>query len=129
MSLKVAIFEDDMDVADLLKEMMETKDFDVVTFYNLKDMNWQNCDIVLGDYRNKIVAFKTLQSECSKRNIPLVAISGADTDYIPQLLKPFSIEDLQSTVLETLVNFKRNIRKHHEAMSENVISSLFRKTS
>lgn len=129
MSLKVAIFEDDMDVADLLKEMMETKDFDVVTFYNLKDMNWQNCDIVLGDYRNKIVAFKTLQLECSKRNIPLVAISGADTDYIPQLLKPFSIEDLQTAVLETLVNFKRSPRKHHETMSENVISSFFRKTS
>ncbi|OYZ18412.1 MAG: hypothetical protein B7Y39_13540 [Bdellovibrio sp. 28-41-41] len=127
MSLTVAIFEDDKDVADLLKEMMETKDFNVMTFYNLKDMNWQNCDIVLGDYKNKIVAFKTLQSECSKRNIPLLAISGDNTDHLPQLLKPFSIEELQSTILETLVHFKRNVLKHHEAISEN--SNLFKKTS
>jgi DNA-binding NtrC family response regulator len=129
MSLKVAIFEDDIDVADLLKEMMETKDFDVVTFYSLKDMNWQDCDIILGDYRNKIVAFKTLQSECSKRNIPLVAISGADTDYLPQLLKPFSIEDLQSTILATLVSFKQNALKHREALRQNTNSSLFTKAS
>ncbi len=129
MGLKVAIFEDDKDVADLLKEMMETKNYEVATFYNLKDMNWQNCDIVLGDYRNKIVAFKTLQSECSKRNVPLVAISGAETDYLPQLIKPFSIEDLQTTVLETLVEYKRNTIKHREVVSDGMISTMFRKSS
>ena len=106
MNLKVAIFEDDTDVADLLKEMMEAKGFQVSCFYNLKDIGWQTCDVILGDYRNKIVSFKSLQSECQTKTIPLIAISGAETDYSPQLMKPFAIEDLQAIILDTLVKSK-----------------------
>ena len=126
MSVKVAIFEDDKDVAELLAEMMESKDFSVLPFYNLKDIGWQTCDVILGDYRNKIVAFKTLQSECSKRNIPLVAISGADTDYAPQLIKPFSLEALQATILETLMKNKQQTK---EVEQDGFLTTLFKKSS
>ncbi|MCB0368885.1 MAG: hypothetical protein KDD45_05395 [Bdellovibrionales bacterium] len=103
MSLKVAIFEDDTDVAELLVEIMEVKDFTAKTFYSLQDdSSWINSDIILGDYRNCIVSFNELKSECLKHNLPLIAISGAETDYSPQLLKPFSIENLQELIDETL---------------------------
>lgn len=129
MSLKVAIFEDDRDVAELLKEMMEAKDFDVTNFYNIKDTGWESSDIILGDFRNKIVSFKSLQAECSKRNIPLIAISGAETDYTPQLIKPFSIEDLQTAVLETLVKHKHNLVARTEVSPNGIFSTLFKKAS
>ncbi len=129
MSVKVAIFEDDKDVADLLMEMMESKDFKVTNFYNLLDVGWQSADIILGDYRNKIVSFKSLQSECGKRKIPLIAISGADTDFTPQLIKPFSIEELQETILQTLISFKKSTEKSSELTNGNLISNIFRKSS
>ncbi len=53
MSVKVAIFEDDKDVAELLMEMMESKDFKVTNFYNLfqismkKTAHFQSRDIFL----------------------------------------------------------------------------------
>jgi len=129
MSVKVAIFEDDKDVADLLMEMMESKDFKVTNFYNLLDVGWQSADIILGDYRNKIVSFKSLQSECGKRKIPLIAISGADTDFTPQLIKPFSIEELQETILRTLISLKKSTEKNSELTNGNLISNIFRKSS
>lgn len=129
MSVKVAIFEDDKDVAELLMEMMESKDFKVTNFYNLLDVGWQSADIILGDYRNKIVSFKSLQSECGKRKIPLIAISGADTDFTPQLIKPFSIEELQETILRTLISLKKSTEKNSELTNGNLISNIFRKSS
>ncbi|MBL7545573.1 MAG: hypothetical protein JNL11_17270 [Bdellovibrionaceae bacterium] len=130
MSLKVAIFEDDKDVADLLKEMMETKDFQVTSYYNLKDHGWHSCDIILGDYRNKIVSFKSLQMECDKKGIPLIAISGAETEYSPQLIKPFAIEDLQAIILDTLMKSKKGFGKKSEAPTNSgFFSSLFKKSS
>lgn len=129
MSVKVAIFEDDKDVAELLMEMMESKDFKVTNFYNLLDVGWQSADIILGDYRNKIVSFKSLQSECGKRKIPLIAISGADTDFTPQLIKPFSIEELQETILQTLISYKKLMEKKSELTSGSLISNIFRKSS
>lgn len=129
MSVKVAIFEDDKDVAELLMEMMESKDFKVTNFYNLLDVGWQTADIILGDYRNKIVSFKSLQSECGKRKIPLIAISGADTDFSPQLIKPFSIEELQETILQTLISYKKLMEKNSEHTGTGLISNIFRKSS
>lgn len=129
MSLKVAIFEDDKDVADLLKEMMETRDFEVTSYYNLKDAGWQSCDVILGDYRNKIVSFKALLNECNKKSIPLIAISGAETEYIPQLIKPFAIEDLQAVILDTLMKTRKGIGKRQEAPQSGFFSSLFKKSS
>lgn len=130
MSLKVAIFEDDKDVADLLKEMMETRDFEVTSYYNIKDNGWQSCDIILGDYRNKIVSFNTLLAECNKKSIPLIAISGAETEYIPQLIKPFAIEDLQAVILDTLMRTKKGgLGKKQEPQQSGFFSSLFKKSS
>ncbi len=103
MGLKVVIFEDDKDFADFIKDLMERSHFDVINCYNLKNSNWKDADIVLGDFRNKIVPFKTLQIECESLDIPLIAISGSDTDYSPQLLKPFQLEDLQSLILNELM--------------------------
>lgn len=129
MSMKVAIFEDDKDVAELLMEMMESKDFKVTNFYNLLDVGWQSADIILGDYRNKIVSFKSLQSECGKRKIPLIAISGADTDFTPQLIKPFSMEELQETILQTLISYKKLTERKSDHTGAGLISSIFRKSS
>ena len=128
MSLKVAIFEDDKDVADLLKEMMETRDFQVSTYYSLKDIAWNSNDIVLGDYRNKIVSFSSLQNECAKASIPLIAISGDETEYAPQLIKPFSIEDLQAIILDTLMKNKKPSNKKSETHNDNSFLSFFRKS-
>lgn len=126
MSLKVAIFEDDKDVADLLKEMMEMKDFTVTSYYNLKDKQWGDCDVILGDYRNKIVSFDSLKLECHKKGIPLIAISGADTEFSPQLIKPFSIEELQAIILDTLMKSGKKIGGKKEDSS---FFSFFKKSS
>lgn len=127
MSLKVAIFEDDKDVADLLKEMMEMKDFTVTSFYNLKDKHWGDCDVILGDYRNKIVPFDALKLECHKKGIPLIAISGADTEFTPQLIKPFSIEELQAIILDTLMKSGKKLGGNKK--EDSSFFSFFRKSS
>ena len=127
MSLKVAIFEDDKDVADLLIEMMEMKDFSVSSFYSLKDKNWSDCDVILGDYRNKIVSFESLKTECGKKGIPLIAISGADTEFVPQLIKPFSIEELQEIILDTLMKSGKSLNKNKT--EDSSFFSFFKKTS
>ncbi len=108
MPLKVAIFEDDIEIADLLKEMMESKEYTAASYYNFKDKSWIDSDVVLGDFRNNIIPFPTLKQECLKNGIPLIAISGADTTHTPQLLKPFSIEDLQMIIQETLIEYQKN---------------------
>lgn len=127
MSLKVAIFEDDKDVADLLKEMMEMKDFTVSSFYNIKDKQWSDYDVILGDYRNKIVPFEALRVECNKKGIPLIAISGADTEFSPQLIKPFSIEELQAIILDTLMKNGKKIGGSKK--EESSFFSFFKKSS
>lgn len=127
MSLKVAIFEDDKDVADLLKEMMEMKDFTVSSFYNIKDKQWSDYDVILGDYRNKIVPFEALRVECNKKGIPLIAISGADTEFSPQLIKPFSIEELQAIILDTLMKNGKKIGGNKK--EESSFFSFFKKSS
>lgn len=127
MSLKVAIFEDDKDVADLLKEMMEMKDFTVSSFYNIKDKQWLDSDVILGDYRNKIVPFEALRAECNKKGIPLIAISGADTEFSPQLIKPFSIEELQAIILDTLMKNGKKIGGNKK--EESSFFSFFKKSS
>lgn len=125
MSLKVTIFEDDIDVAELLKEMMESHDFVVDIVYNLSENSWHDSDVILGDYRNKIVNFEKLRIECEKKSIPLIAISGAETDFRPQLLKPFLMEDLQASILQSLMSNKKKTLKKDEGF----LSSLFKKTA
>jgi len=106
MSLKVGIFEDDQEVAEVIADMIAAKDFSAISFYSFKGDEWKNCDIILGDYRNKIIPFSQLIKECQKNNIPLIAISGGDMDYKPQLIKPFGIDELQSLIFETLMKSK-----------------------
>jgi len=107
MSLNVAIFEDDRDLADILKLRMETNNFQVLNFYDLKSVSWDTIDIVLGDFRNKIVAFKDLANECKKNEVPLIAISGYETTHKPQLLKPFTIEELQDIIVKNITVKKK----------------------
>ena len=111
MSMKVAIFEDDNDVAQIISEMLEIKDYKVTSYYNFKDSGWQKSDIVLGDFRNRLVQFEQLKQECKKHGIPLIAISGMETTFRPQLLKPFSPEELQGLILETLIKNGKSVNK------------------
>lgn len=106
MGLKVVIFEDDKDFADFIKELMEISHFEVINCYSLKKNDWHDADVVLGDFRNKIVPFESLRLQCQQLDIPLIAISGSDTSYTPQVLKPFQMEELQSVILDELM--KRN---------------------
>lgn len=126
MSLKITIFEDDIDVAELLKEMMESHNFQVNLSYNLKETAWTDSDVVLGDFRNKIVDFDLLKNECNKHGIPLIAISGADTTYSPQLLKPFLMEDLQAAILQSLMNGNKKPLKKKEP---GFLAGLFKKSA
>ena len=102
MALRVAIFEDDKDLADLLKEIMDQKGYDVVTLYSLKKSDWPDLDIVLADFRNKLVAFQDIVKSMKEVGIPVIAMSGADTGFSPELIKPFSIDELESKILETI---------------------------
>jgi len=123
MSLRVAIFEDDKDLADILKMRMESSNFTVTEVFSLKEMYWDTTDIVLGDFRNKIVSFTELSKECKKNGIPLIAISGAETNHKPQLLKPFTIEELQAIIIDTM---KKSAKKKDEGFS---LFGLFKKSS
>lgn len=111
MGLHLAIFEDDKDLADLLKEMLEGTNYRVTTHYSLRGDDWKSADMILGDFRNKIVAFDDVHKECQKLGIPLIAISGYETGFEPQLIKPFSIEALQATILNVLIE-QRKIQKN-----------------
>jgi DNA-binding response OmpR family regulator len=103
MGLKVGIFEDDKELADFLKELLEENGFAVSLHYGLKEDSWQKSDVVLGDFRNQIVNFETLRQMCVKSSIPLIAISGAETTYTPQLIKPFSMAEMQAAILQQMI--------------------------
>ena len=124
MGLKVVIFEDDKDFADFIKDLMERSHFEVVNCYSLKNSNWKDADVILGDFRNKIVPFKTLQNECEALNIPLIAISGSDTDYSPQLLKPFQLEDLQSLILNELMRKNKLVTNSKKSGTTGLFSRI-----
>lgn len=104
--MRIVIFEDNKELADSLKEFLEMDQFEVMTCYNLKDTAWRSCDIVLGDFRNQIVSFEDLRKECNQLGIPLMAISGAATGYRPELIKPFTTDELKSAMFKTLVRAK-----------------------
>lgn len=117
MSITVAIFEDDKDLADILQERMELRKFKVLSCYNLNESAWKKSDIVLGDFRNKIVSFSPLAQECKKLGIPIIAISGADTGFTPELLKPFTIEELEAAILKEMMNSGKSEKKSPEGFS------------
>jgi len=96
MKLRIAIFEDDQDLLELLTDMLESNRYTVASFMTLKSIDWNKIDIVLGDYRNTIVSFKQLIGEAEKLGVPVIAISGGDMDYPHQLSKPFTLEELES---------------------------------
>jgi DNA-binding NtrC family response regulator len=135
MPLNVAIFEDDIDIADLLKEMMESPECKVSVYYNFKDNSWIESDVVLGDFRNHLIPFQDLKQECLKNDIPLIAISGADTTHTPQLLKPFSVEDLQMIIQKTVIEYRKDKinkvsdRNQKEQVKESSVVSIFKKGS
>ena len=124
MSLKVVIFEDDKDFADFMKDLMEKSHFEVLNCYTLKKNDWHDADVILGDYRNKIVPFANLQIECESKGIPLIAISGDDTNYIPQLIKPFGMEDLQSTILKELMKKNKIITRPKTKSGSNFMNRM-----
>ncbi|MFN7685435.1 MAG: hypothetical protein ACK5QT_08500 [Oligoflexia bacterium] len=140
MSLKVAIFEDDKELADLLKERMEDRHFEVVNYYSLLDSSWQSSDIVLADFRNKIVPFSEVVDLARQTHLPVIAISGAETQFRPQLLKPFLIDDLEGFVLKVLrdagprtgtvkeKNQKKNSQKKNNVHPRGLLS-IFKLTS
>jgi DNA-binding response OmpR family regulator len=118
MGLKVVIFEDDKDVADIIKDMMEKNHFEVVNCYNISKKDWHDADVVLGDFRNKIVDFNLLKKECYSRDIPLIAISGYETDFRPQLLKPFHIEEVQSMIMNELMRLN-HLKSKKDKLAES----------
>jgi DNA-binding NtrC family response regulator len=102
MALRVTIFEDDKDLADVLKEHMDATGFQVENVYSLDAASWDETDIVLADFRNKIVQFDDVRIKCAELNVPLLAISGMETGFVPERVKPFTIEELQSSILEAI---------------------------
>jgi hypothetical protein len=113
MSLKVAIFEDDRDLAEALKERLSLIAIEAINCYNLRDDEWREVDVVVADFRNQIVRFDSLRKECQSEGIPLLAISGAEMDYRPQIPKPFTTDELKNGIFEALVHARENglIRK------------------
>lgn len=122
MTMRVTIFEDDKDFADVLKEYMDEQGFEVLNAYTLKSPGWIKADVVLADFRNKIVSFETVRKECAKLGIPLLAISGFETTFRPQLLKPFTIEDLQSAILETIKACPKRRQEEQKSLISKIMS-------
>ncbi|GIL17918.1 MAG: hypothetical protein FMNOHCHN_03628 [Ignavibacteriaceae bacterium] len=118
MPLKVVIFEDDQDIIEMFKELLEDADYKVYSCTDINDPKWQDADVVLGDYRNTVVKFNEVKKACSKLHIPLIAISGGSMDFEPQLNKPFHFEDLQSAIFSVTKNrSKRQSSLGHEEES------------
>ncbi len=102
MSARIAIFEDDKDLAVHLKELLESMDYQVTVFLTLKKVPWEDIDVIFGDYRNNLVSFKDLIKISRENDIPLIAISGGDMDYSPSLSKPFLIEEMEALIMKVL---------------------------
>lgn len=109
MPLKIAIFEDDLELAELMKEILEHYRFEVSCHFSLAKDAWKSADVVLGDFRNKIVSFQELCENCQDAGIPVIAVSGSETGHSPQVLKPFRIETLKKTILQALIENRGNL--------------------
>jgi hypothetical protein len=121
MAVKIVFFEDDFELGALFKESMDASGFLTVPCVDLHSKELLDADIVIGDYRNEIVAFKALEALCRKNKIPLIAISGGEMDYHPQMLKPFLMEDLQGLIFKVLRDAPPRVRagKKGERSSED----------
>jgi DNA-binding NtrC family response regulator len=125
MDMRVVIFEDDRELAEALQDYMQGSHFKVTTCYNLATPEWKECEVVIGDFRNAIVEFESLRKECVRLGLPLLAISGAETGYSPQLLKPFTTEDLKNAIFDTLANANRLGIKRAPVAKRSFFSRLF----
>ena len=110
MAVKVVFFEDDFELGALFKESMDASGFLTVPCVDLRSKELLDADIAIGDYRNEIVPFRALEAICKKNKIPLIAISGGDMDYHPQMRKPFLMEDLQGLIFKILRDSPPRIR-------------------
>ncbi len=124
MALKISIFEDNKDLVDSLKEFLEEDHFTVITCFNLNSPEWKDSDVVIGDFRNAIVGFDSLKKECTSMNIPLLAISGAETNHDPQLLKPFTVEELKNAIFKTMIRAKEQGLTRKPLPSESLLDKL-----
>src|SRR5262249_9047098 len=108
MPLHIAVFEDDVELADLIQEILEHYRFKVTCHYSLQQGDtWSHADVILADFRNYMVAFEQIEKQSSTRGIPVIAISGSETGFSPQVLKPFRIEVLQKAIYQSLVEAGR----------------------
>ncbi|MBL7669239.1 MAG: hypothetical protein JNM39_02025 [Bdellovibrionaceae bacterium] len=110
MAVKVIFFEDDFELGALFKQSMDNAGFLTVPCVDLRSKDLLDADIAIGDYRNEIVSFRALEAVCKKNKIPLIAISGGDMDYHPQMRKPFLMEDLQGLIFKVLRDSPPRIR-------------------
>lgn len=115
MKLRIAIFEDDQDLLELLQELLESNKYQVNGHLSLKNVNWNEIDIVLGDYRNTLVKFNELKKITHEQGLPLIAISGGDMDYPYQLSKPFTVEELESLMFRLLKEQPREAKPEKQA--------------
>jgi len=99
--IHVAIFEDDEDLAYYFQELLEMLNYNVSIHYSKESFHnfgWDNVAIILADYRNHLVHFADVRKEAKERGIPLIAISGGDMDFRPNLQKPFTVEEIQVAI-------------------------------
>jgi DNA-binding NtrC family response regulator len=120
MSARIAIFEDDSDLAEHLSQLLEIHGYEVTLLLSLDDIDWRDYDIVFADYGNQIVPFKKVTHECQENEIPLIAISGGPMNYTPSLSKPFLIADMEAMIAKALS--QRVVKKES-------IFSFFRRSS
>ena len=119
MAIKLVIFEDDHDLMDLFREMLSDSGYEVSLSANLTDEALLKADLFLGDYRNRIVPFPEVVSFSKKHGIPLIAISGGDMDYEPQIRKPFHLDELEALIFNTLKNApKRSVSQDEPKPAE-----------
>jgi DNA-binding response OmpR family regulator len=122
--MRVIIFEDDKELADALKDRMDTRGFEVENIYNMKQFDWRKAEVVLADYRNELVPFEQVRQICFEHGVPLLAISGRETGFRPQLIKPFSIDDLQVAMLDAMKANSIRKREIEKAGGGSLIGSL-----
>lgn len=117
--MKILLVEDDMEIADMLKNFLMTEGFDITTASDGKSA----CDIFFSDNFNlvlldlmipKINGMEVMQKIREKSTVPIIIISAKDTDSDKTLGLGLGADDYITkpfSVTEVLARIKANIRR------------------
>lgn len=123
--MKILLIEDDIEISSMLKEFLETENFEIITAFDGKEacqkFNADTYSLILLDLMlPKMNGMDVIQKIRKSSTVPIIIITAKDTDYDKMLGLGLGADDYITkpfSVIEVLARIKANIRRTTQYIS------------